>query len=211
MEDCWLSFCCGMFLDTICSISWPPEGSLSLYDQQFAACHHPISAIPCSQANALDDEAATWMLLAHLAGDARPRFPGGYGGGAPRDSGGLQMSNMLLLCSASDTKQLQHTRRSANLSLCWYADSPDAPQRRSIHQQAADIIAEDAEINRSAYQREPHISLAEAACLHNPSTIPRTRMAEQLPATWCFKSSLMTPQGCTCRGVAGGAGGAGPG
>ena len=66
-----------------------------------------------TQANALDDEAATWLLLAHLAGDADPRFPGGHGGGGP----------------AADAAE-------------------GAAGRRSIHQQAADLIAEDEHINR---------------------------------------------------------------
>ena len=32
------------------------------------------------EANALDDEAATWLLLWFLAGDKDARFPGGWGG-----------------------------------------------------------------------------------------------------------------------------------
>lgn len=50
-----------------------------------------------SQANALDDEAATWTLLGHLAGDADVRFPGGFGGGGQRDpgAGGVTAPNTL--------------------------------------------------------------------------------------------------------------------
>ena len=81
MEDHdWLSLLLALtvtcFWRTICSISWLPEGSAFIVRP--AVC---ISAIirflqfTCSQANALDDEAATWMLLAHLAGDARPALP----------------------------------------------------------------------------------------------------------------------------------------
>lgn len=56
------------------------------------------------------------MLLAHLAGNPDPRFPGGFGGGGPGS-----------------------------------ISAADEPQRRSIHQQAADLIAEDEHINRSLH------------------------------------------------------------
>ena len=39
------------------------------------------------EANALDDEAATWLLLWHLAGDKDPRFPAAWG--APGGGAGL--------------------------------------------------------------------------------------------------------------------------
>ncbi len=57
------------------------------------------------------------MLLAHLAGEPDPRFPGGYGGG----TGGVT--------------------------------AEAAPERRSIHQQAADLIAGDQHINRCPMSR----------------------------------------------------------
>lgn len=59
------------------------------------------------EANVLDEEAATWQLLWHLAGDSDERFPGGWGGGeeaaaATLESGRTTVHQQVAAIIASD-------------------------------------------------------------------------------------------------------------
>lgn len=59
------------------------------------------------EANVLDEEAATWQLLWHLAGSCDERFPGGWGGGeeaaaATLESGRTTVHQQVAAIIASD-------------------------------------------------------------------------------------------------------------